>query len=563
MPFYASGYNQIAFKDFSGGLNLRDKSDAVGEKEAIDLLNVTFTERGAVRQRDGYDDLTPADLTNRVDSLSPFYKTDGTRQLVAGCGTRLEALNVAGAVVQSLAGLAGGPWQFLRFGAPGTETLYAANGADTPRKWDGTTWTAPTATVNGVAGGAMPRAGALAITASVPGQTSGSNATNRMLATAFGTQSSAGPGGFATNPLRWFISNPGQPEVFETDGSVSPIRGKNFGDLTPGDGEQIMAAVTWRELIFIFKESKFFVLWGESANTDGTPIMNFREVVNSIGLASKMAVAVGRDGVYFFNRMGVYRTTGGNPELISDIIRPLWTGDPEVYYRGSPINLNQLGLVRMAWHAEQIFVAIPTGSSAFNDRLLVYDVGHQWWTVYDIAASALAGFRRADRNELHHGYATGPPRVGHRSYGADLDRGAPMVSRWRSGWTDYGASQQTTVRETRVWGSGAVNVDFSVDFFRDARGSQQALFGARGSSWTYDRLTQRGGTYAQLTNAYTTYATLATNTSLAPTVEQSLIRYAVRGTVFSTQFANNPAEKSWSVHRVARHVREIREPSVS
>jgi hypothetical protein len=57
--------------------------------------------------------------------------------------------------------------------------------------------------------------------------------------------------------------------------------------------------------------------------------------------------------------MGVYRTTGGNPELLSDIIRPLWFGDPEVYYQGSPINLNQLGLVRMAWHAEQFFVAVP------------------------------------------------------------------------------------------------------------------------------------------------------------------------------------------------------------
>jgi hypothetical protein len=115
----------------------------------------------------------------------------------------------------------------------------------------------------------------------VPGQTSGSNASNRLIATAFGTQANAGPGGFPTNPSRWFASNPGQPEVWETDGNASPIRGRNFGDLTPGDGEQIMTAVTWRELVFIFKETKFFVLWGESTNTDGTPIFNFREVVNA------------------------------------------------------------------------------------------------------------------------------------------------------------------------------------------------------------------------------------------------------------------------------------------
>ena len=45
-------------------------------------------------------------------------------------------------------------------------------------------------------------------------------------------------------------------------------------------------------------------------------------------------------------------------------------------------------------------------------------------------------------------------------------------------------------------------------------------------------------------------------------ISDVLVRHAVRGTVFSTQFANNPAAPTWSVHRVARHLREIREPSV-
>jgi hypothetical protein len=385
-----------------------------------------------------------------------------------------------------------------------------------------------------------------------------------MLATAFGTQANAGPGGFATNPSRWFMSNPGQPEIYETDGSTSPIRGKNFGDLTPGDGEQIMTAVTWRELIFIFKETKFFVLWGESANTDGTPIANFREVVNSVGLASKMAVAVGRDGVYFFNRMGVYRTTGGNPELISDVIRPLWTGDPEVYYQGSPINLNQLGLVRMAWHAEQVFIAVPTGSSAFNDRLLVYDTEHKWWTVYDIAASALAAFRRVDRNELHHGYATGPQRVGHRTYGANLDRGARMTSRWRSGWSDYGPrSRRRSAR--RASGDRASSTSAS-------RSTSTATLAAPSRSISRPRLV------VDLRQAH------AARRHLRATHEAGLHHLhrprrqpyagARRSTrcwcatrcaafVFSTQFSNHPASDTWSVHRVARHVREIREASVS
>jgi hypothetical protein len=107
-----------------------------------------------------------------------------------------------------------------------------------------------------------------------------------------------------------------------------------------------MAAVTWRELTFIFKETKFFVLWGEGTGADGTPTFQVREVVNAIGLVSPLAVAVGRDGVYFFNRRGVYRTSGGDPVLLSDIVSPMWTQDPDVYFRSAPINLERLDLVR-------------------------------------------------------------------------------------------------------------------------------------------------------------------------------------------------------------------------
>ncbi|HEY3186344.1 MAG TPA: hypothetical protein VGJ70_02640, partial [Solirubrobacteraceae bacterium] len=296
---YLDGYAQSTYKDFSGGLNLRDKADAVGDKEAMDLLNVDFTERGAVRQRDGYADLTAADLAQRVDSLAPYYSAAGVRQLIAGCGTRLEVLDAAGAPVQAQSGLFGGPWTFARFGDPTHEYLYCANGLDPLQRWNGLTWAGGSvlATVDGVANVAMPRAGAICVTASTPGSTSGTNASNRLVATAYGTQLNAGPGGTVSTPSRVHFSNPGQPELWETDGFVGPPgRGRNFVDLTPGDGERIMAAVSWRELVFIFKETKFFVLWGEGTAADGTPTFQIREVVNAVGLASPQAVSVGRDG---------------------------------------------------------------------------------------------------------------------------------------------------------------------------------------------------------------------------------------------------------------------------
>src|SRR5215208_1623780 len=103
----------LPIPSFDGGLNLRDKTDAIDPTEAIDLYNVEFTDRGAVQQRAGYDDFTGTAPTNRTESLEPFYTTGGTKQLIAGCGTRLEAVATDGSVVASATGLTAGLiWDF-------------------------------------------------------------------------------------------------------------------------------------------------------------------------------------------------------------------------------------------------------------------------------------------------------------------------------------------------------------------------------------------------------------------------------------------------------------------
>jgi hypothetical protein len=556
---FIAGYKPIQFTDFSAGLNLRDKADAVADGEAIDLLNVTFTERGAIRQRDGTTDLTPSDLAQRVDSMTAHYTAAGFRQLVLGAGTRLDMIDETGVVRASQTGLTGGPWTFTQFGDPTHEYVYAANGADPLVRFNGAAWSlgATLATVNGTTGQALPRAGAVCVTAAEAGSSSATNASNRLIATAFGTQTVAGPGGAQSTPSRVFFSNAGQPEVWETDGDPGdvatnrPARGRNYIDLTPGDGETIIAAVTWRELVFVFKQTKFFILWGESAQTDGTPIFQRREVVNSIGLASAQAVAVGRDGVYFSNRRGVYRTSGGDPVLLSDVVSPMWTQDPDTYFTSRPINLGALDKARMLWHMERLYLAVPTGSASANDRVLVYDTQHGWWSLYDLPAAALASFRSGPLPEVHFGYSSGPPRVGRLALNTTTDRGATIRSLWRSGWGDYGNSQVKTIRENKVWGSGVVTVSFAVDFNRTQRANLTAVFGILGT-WPFDG----AGTWTHWLERF------GGRWPGSGEISRQIVRYAVRGTVFSTQFSNNPLAPAWSVHRIARHLREVREPSV-
>ena len=557
---YVQGYNPIANNDFSAGLNLRDKSDAVKPNEAIDLLNVTFTDRGAVRQRDGLTDLTQSDLSARVNSMGTYQNVAGLRQLVAALDNGdLVAVGQDGNPVSSIGSLSGAPCTFARFGSPTLEYLYIANGVDTIHRWDGTNWAdgSVIATVNGTGGQPMPRAGSVCVTAQAPGATSSNNANNRLVATAFGTQTNAGPGGTATSPSHVYFSNPGQPEVFETDGATvgSTLRGRNFMVLTPGDGEQILACCSWRELTFIFKETKFFVIWGESTNTDGTPLFNYREVVNQAGLAGRHMLAVGRDGVYFANNIGVYRTTGGEPELISDLLKPMWSQDPDVYFRSEPINLAAYDKTRALWHRERFYLAVPTGTSLVNDRLLSYDINYKWWTLYDLPASALASFQAASIPELTLAYSTAkawPARIGRLPLGTETDRGETIVSRWRHGFTDDGESVQRTQREVKIWGQGALTVSVSVDFQLNAQSTEDVVLGV-GARWPLDG----AGTWddwilgigGKWPGSRQNADALARNIS-------------ARGTVFSHEFQNSASSPVWSMQRFARHMRETREASI-
>src|SRR5215216_7450866 len=117
----SSEYQSLPFEGFGKGLNLISKVDAVDPAECVDCLNILYAQRGAIQSRPGYNNLNASALTNRVGSLSPFYTAAGTKQLLAGCGTRLEALTTAGTIVASATGLTEAVWDFCRFGKPNEE----------------------------------------------------------------------------------------------------------------------------------------------------------------------------------------------------------------------------------------------------------------------------------------------------------------------------------------------------------------------------------------------------------------------------------------------------------
>src|SRR5437764_28605 len=133
----STSYFALPLAQFDGGLNLAsgtEDSDLISSGEAIDSLNVTFTQIGALRQRYGYAKLTGSALTNQPDSVAGVYTSTGTKRLLVGNGNRIDALNTAGSSVANTTAPTASPHYFARFGTPTAEQVFIANGTDSVRR---------------------------------------------------------------------------------------------------------------------------------------------------------------------------------------------------------------------------------------------------------------------------------------------------------------------------------------------------------------------------------------------------------------------------------------------
>ena len=514
-------YRPLLYPSFGKGLNLRDQSE-VGPDEALDLLDVECTARDAVKQRGGHIKFTAQAAAARYDSLAAYYTMAGTRHLVAGAGNEVRALDTSGALVASQATSAA-PHQFARFGSPSTEVLFAANGTDQLRQWNGAAWTTPAWTLTGTPAPAPAPTGRLVSVWGV---------SNRLVNARRGGSTEG------NNPSTCRFSNPGDPVTWDAD---------NFVDLTPGDGEPIMGMVSWRELLFVFKQSKFFIFYGESTDETGNPEFNYRPVSTNVGLVAVDAVATARDGVYFLDRTGVYKTNGNEPELVSNALDALFRQVVPPFYSGSPVNFANIANARMGWHDERLFLAVST-RQPFNDRLFVFDTRYGWWSVYSLPCSALCDFRVADKGDLMFAYATGSNDVGRHRDTDTADAGAVIPSFWQGGWWDHKQPVVHTVREHKLWGLGQVISSLAVDYMTAGTGTL-VDFAASSDTWG-------DGTgpdlWADGTDPTDTWGG-------GEVLAGQLVRDARRGSVFSLRLAGADGAP-WEVHRAQMNLRDIRIP---
>jgi hypothetical protein len=124
-----------------GGLNAIDEFEDMDPRDAL-ILDNFFPDVYNVNLRKGYASHVTG-LPATIESLMT-YSSPTTSKLFAASSAGIYDVTSAGAVgaaVQS--GLTSARWQWCNFATSGGNFLVLANGADSVRNYDGTTWTTP------------------------------------------------------------------------------------------------------------------------------------------------------------------------------------------------------------------------------------------------------------------------------------------------------------------------------------------------------------------------------------------------------------------------------------
>lgn len=385
----------IGFPTF-GGLRLDLALDEVGANNSIYQHDVDWDgSLGKIRTRDGFQKLNASAASGEYRGLYPHsaLRLLATKR-ISGSENKLVALDKEGTEKATTAlAVAEAPSTFASIGTPTGTFSYQRSFTALAKviKFDGTTFTEPTATIENVnletgesetplTGKAMPLARHMV----------GWPDADNVLVFANTSGTTGGPNGASSSVSHVWFSKPLAFESFEESAFIV---------LGAGDGEEITGLCVYGGQVYVFKESRFWVVSPPSTNEHGQPVFSFREV--SLGSGSRIKQVLtehlketsdnicwaSQDGVFFCTTDGIYQTTGGSPSKISQELKPL---EETVPFEGPMAEFLNGETESFRWPATGITVL---GRRVFVKRyefIFVYDIVLQSWTCWKMPSVSMA-----------------------------------------------------------------------------------------------------------------------------------------------------------------------------
>jgi hypothetical protein len=361
----------------------------------------------------------------RCQNLRPWYPGN-QKMMMASVDGDIYSVGSGGSFAQRFDGTAGTVWCFESAqDGSSIDYVWAMNGTDNPKKWDG------------VSGSAVDWAN------NPPLGTMCRTWKNRMVVS-----------GVPTSPQRVFFSDIGNPE------SPAAQYGTNWVDIKSGDDDT--DPITWLDLLddflIVFKRRSVWVVYDSNTFANrrlGTPGCEDRFQSSEL---------LGR--LYYLTRDGVYSIDNtGPPSYASGEIAPFFSEEA---------NQSAIASARLlSTRDRRLLVAIPHSGNSTNSRLLeLYPEfarlhqkrGEQEapWMIHDLPVSAMANFRPAFDNVVV-GADAGADEI-HTLFEGLSDDGVAIDAHWFSSWKSFISEEpKERLRRLRLLMSGHCVADLYAD----------------------------------------------------------------------------------------------------
>ena len=330
-------FNYINYT-YTGGMNDADEIDQLRDDEAVLIQNAYVSKQGSLEKRAGMSLVGDDTGSTAITGLIGWIEDDGTKWLLSTTGTDLRYLN-------------GSSWSTMDDGfttsldtefVVANNKMYIFNGTDNTHSWDG----AATALNSG-----LVDMGSV----SVPRAKYGIWWKNYLFMAGESVLNGT------KYPARVWFSNIADPDTWTT--------GTDYFDVGLSDGQEITGLGILGEYLVIFKRKSIYVLSG-SGPSDwklSTTVNNLVNVENSVGCVShRSIVQVGND-LWFMSDDGIRslrrNEEGGTP--LTGIVSGNIQGTIDT------MNPSALDKVCATLYDKRFYYAIPTGSSTYNDVVMV------------------------------------------------------------------------------------------------------------------------------------------------------------------------------------------------
>lgn len=172
---------------------------------------------------------------------------------------------------------------------------------------------------------------------------------------------------------------------------INDLPALNYIDVEPDDGDKIVSIITFDDSVYIFKKRSIYRML--ITGLDGPDAFIIRPVTRNIGTWAKNSVRVIPNvGIAFLAQNTAYVLNDAGLEPIGDPIQRTFDSVNRLQWA------NAVAAVYPKRY--QYWLAVSTGSASQNNAVLVYDYIQKAWTIYSIAANALAQAEDSNGNNV-------------------------------------------------------------------------------------------------------------------------------------------------------------------